>query len=130
MLTEEAQRLGSRSLSAIAMQITADPFAKVKTLIKQLIERLLRESIDEATKEGFCNTELGVAKTDRNFRYKDVLSLNTEIKGLELKRDELDLEIKELVSDIAQLTTDLQNATTMREQEHDQNMEVIKTSKG
>jgi hypothetical protein len=129
MLTEEAQRLGSRSLSALAMEITADPFAKVKYLIKQLIERLLRESIDEATKEGFCNTELGVAKKDRNFRYKDVLSLNTEIKGLELKRDELDLEITELVSDIAQLTTDLQNATTMREQEHDQNMEVIKTSK-
>lgn len=129
MLTEEAQRLGSRSLSAIAMQITADPFAKVKVLIKQLIERLLRESIDEATKEGFCNTELGVAKTDRNHRYKEVLSLNTEIKGLELKRDELDLEIKELNTAIAQLNTDLQTATTLREQEHEQNMEVIKTSK-
>jgi len=129
MLTEEAQRLGSRSLSALAMKITADPFAKVKNIIQQLLERLLQESIDEATKTGFCNTELGVAKKDRDFRYKGVLKLNTKIKGLELKRDELDAEIQELVPAIAQLTTDLQNATTMRQQEHDLNMEDIKTAK-
>lgn len=129
VLTKEAQRLGSRSLSVVAMQIAADPFAKVKGIIQTLIERLLRESIDEATKQGFCNTELGVAKTDRNFRYKDVMRLNTDIQGLELKRDELDAEIQELVPAISELTTDLQNATTMREQQHVQNMADIKTAK-
>ena len=46
----------------LAIRITGDPFAKAKGLIQELIERLIQESINEATKQGFCNTELAKAR--------------------------------------------------------------------
>jgi len=111
------------------MKLTADPFAKVKGLIQALLERLLQESINEASKEGFCNEELGKANKDRDFRWKDVLKLNTEIKGLELKKDELEAEIEELIPAIDQLKEDLKKAKEIREKEHEINMDDIKTGK-
>jgi len=55
-------------LSSTAVHLEADPFDKVKTLIQKLIERLLRESTDEATKKGFCDEQLGKAHQDRDYR--------------------------------------------------------------
>jgi chromosome segregation ATPase len=129
MLTQESQRLKSKDLSMLTMKLTDDPFAKVKVLIQQLIERLIQESIDEATKEGYCNKELAEAEKDRDYRFKDVMKLNTEIKGLELKKDELDAEIEELETALEQLHEDLKTAKEDREKEHALNMEEISTAK-
>merc|ERR1719198_1669350 len=48
LLRAAGKRLGSASLVTVAMHVAADPFAKVKTLIQNLIERLLREATEEA----------------------------------------------------------------------------------
>jgi len=72
LLSSEGRRLGSAVLSSLAMKLAADPFVKVKDLIQKLIERLLRESTSEATKKGFCDTELGKSRQDRDFRFADV----------------------------------------------------------
>merc|ERR1719409_1197563 len=57
-----ARKLNSADLNLLAMKIAADPFAKVKELIQQLITRLLTESQNEATQKGWCDTEIGKAK--------------------------------------------------------------------
>merc|ERR1719395_417558 len=56
---DSAKTLKSADLSLLAMRIAADPFAKVKELIQQLITRLLTESQNEATQKGWCDTEIG-----------------------------------------------------------------------
>merc|ERR1719305_1997279 len=58
VLRKEGQRLNSLTLLSLAERAAADPFKKVKGLIQKLIERLLTESKNEATKKGFCDTEL------------------------------------------------------------------------
>merc|ERR1719174_2374759 len=57
VLRKEGQRLNSLTLMSLAERAAADPFKKVKGLIQKLIERLLTESKNEATKKGFCDTE-------------------------------------------------------------------------
>merc|ERR1719284_314644 len=92
-LSAEGKRLHSVVLTLLAARASADPFAKVKELIQKLIERLIREAASEATKKGFCDTELGKAESDRDFRWSDVKKLNSELAGLEVKLEELSTEV-------------------------------------
>merc|ERR1719265_2362661 len=129
LLSSEGRRLSSPVLASLAMRVAADPFVKVKKLIQQLIERLLREATSEATKKGFCDTELGKATKDRDFRFADVKKLNSELAGLEAKQDELEEELESLAKSLKELNEALAEATKLRADEKAENIETIKTGK-
>merc|ERR550514_27313 len=92
-LSSESRRLHSRKLGLLAEKVAADPFAKVKKLIDDMITRLLEEANADAEKEGFCDKELGTNKVTRD-------KLTSEI-------DELDAAIEESKSMILKLTEDI-----------------------
>merc|ERR1711933_427240 len=58
-LQQRAHELQSRVLSAMADRVNADPFRKVKKMIKDLITKLMEEANEEAEHKGWCDTELG-----------------------------------------------------------------------
>merc|ERR1719322_1946970 len=64
-LQKRADQLGSRVLSALAVRVSADPFAKVKKMIKDLIVRLMEEANEEAEHKGWCDTELSTNEQTR-----------------------------------------------------------------
>jgi peptidoglycan hydrolase CwlO-like protein len=129
LLTREGERLGSLARTALAQRSAADPFAKVKGLIQKLIERLLAESRAEATKKGFCDTELGKARKERDFRREETNDLSSELEGLEAKEDALTEEIKLLTSQIKTETTVLKETTKERKEEKEANMKTLSTAK-
>merc|ERR1719199_1240954 len=103
MIKKDADELKSVELSMLAMRMAADPFAKVKTLIQKLIERLLKESADEATQKGWCDTALAKANTDRDYRQGDLDSLTAEINELLANKASLEEEHSMLTDEIAAL---------------------------
>jgi len=129
LLEREAQRLGSTALSALALRVNADPFAKVKVIIQKLIERLLQEANDEATKKGFCDTELSKAEKDRDFRLAGAKKLNAEIAGLEVTKDELDMEQNLLEDSLSKSKTTLNTAEEQRKEDKIMNTDTVKTAK-
>jgi len=131
LLQQEGNRLGSIVLSSLVTHVADDPFKTVKVLIQKLIERLVREAAAEATKEGFCDTELGKSRLDRKYRWEEVDRLLTKIGTLNAKRDKLVEEIAELTTSIKEVKAELANATTLRNQTHVENMETVdKATKG
>merc|ERR1712073_237165 len=80
----------------------------------------------EATKKGFCDTELGKARKDRDFRFQDVNSLSVELGSLEAKRDELKAEIAQLTEDLEALEKALKEETDLRKKEKATNLQTIK----
>merc|ERR1719191_2459121 len=57
-LRDQAERINSRVLSALATRASDDPFKKVKKMIKDLIVKLMEEANEEAEHKGWCDTEL------------------------------------------------------------------------
>merc|ERR1719446_1510544 len=116
-------------LALLTMKMAADPFAKVKTLIQGLIERLLKEAADEATHKGWCDTELGKAEKDREYRQGDAEKLNAAIAKEEALKAKLEEEIATLTEEIFQLNEDLTEATKMRDEEKANNKKTLKDAK-
>lgn len=126
LLRVEGSRLSSPVLSAMAMQIAGDPFKKVKALIQGLIERLLDEEKAEASKKGFCDTELGKAQKDRDHSKQKASSMSAELSDLEATKDELEAELKELAKGIEKTEKALKEALELRNKEKKENQEILK----
>merc|ERR1719352_1969062 len=125
-LSSESRRLHSRKLGLLAEKVAADPFAKVKKLIDDMITRLLEEANADAEKEGFCDKELGTNKITRD-------KLSAEIDELDAAIEEGKAMIMKLTEDIAQLTKEIaeidaavDEATKLRDEENAKNQATIK----
>merc|ERR1719512_204438 len=82
-LTGRANKLNSRLLSTVVNRVSADPFRKVKKMIKDLITRLMEEANEEAEHKGWCDTELSTNEQTRKEKTEAVETLHAEIDQLE-----------------------------------------------
>merc|ERR1711933_658625 len=81
----------------MADRVTADPFRKVKKMIKDLITKLMEEANEEAEHKGWCDTELGTNEKTRKEKAEAVETLHAEI-------DQLEASLTKLTEDISELT--------------------------
>lgn len=133
LLNAQGKELRSTLLTALASKITGvwgtkmgeDPFAKVKQLIQELIDRLLQEAANEANQKGWCDKAIADAKQKRDFAVEEVSRLNSEMEKLESDRDTLQEALAILGSDIAELQSARGNATDERAAEKAQNEAAI-----
>merc|ERR1712216_86118 len=93
LLRKQGMALHSTMLTSLASQIAADPFAKIKKLIQELIERMLQEAANEANQKGWCDKALGDAAQRRQYAADEIEGLNAEMAKLEALTDKLVEEI-------------------------------------
>merc|ERR1719183_1072804 len=96
------------------MKAGADPFLKVKKLIQDLVEKLVTEAAEEATKKGFCDTETGKATSTRDSNFNKVAKLDANLKGLEATKDQLNEEVGTLTTEVSELNDALTKTTKER----------------
>jgi len=124
-LRRQASRTGSRVLSMLAARVEADPFAKVKQLIKDLITRLLEEASDEAEHKSWCDSELSTNEQTRKEKTAQVETLHAEKDQLETSIAKLASEVASLTEQIAELDKAMAEATELRTAEKAKNEETI-----
>jgi len=124
-LQRRAEKLGSRVLSALAVRVESDPFAKVKKMIKDLIVKLMEEANDEASHKGWCDTELSTNEQTRKEKTEAVEMLHAEIDQLEASIAKLTEDITDLTKAVAELDTAMATATKLRNAEKAKNIETI-----
>jgi len=125
MLSTKGHQLKSTLLIHLASQIGADPLAKVKKLIQELIERLLTEAANEADQKGWCDKALADAKDKRERSKGKAEELNAKMAKLEATRDKLTEELGVLASEIKELTEAQTKAGKMRGDEKEENKETV-----
>jgi len=125
-LIAEGQRLHSESLTLLAQNVMADPFAKVKKMVDNLIKRLLEEANEDAKHEGFCDEEMGKSKVTRNKLTSDIDGLTASIDDGQATIAGLTEETAQLSQGVADLDRAMKEATNLRAKEKATNAATVK----
>merc|ERR1740138_969152 len=128
-LAERARKSGSRLLSEIAASAEANPFGKVKKMIKDLISKLMEEAASETEHKGFCDTELTTNKQTRDKKTADVNELNSDIEDLTATIAQLTQDIADLAAAVKELDAAMAKETEERNANKAANTQTIKDAK-
>lgn len=117
---------GNFQLTQLAGQIrstvsmNADPFEKVKGLLKGMISRLLVEAQEEASHKAFCDKETKKNEAKRAKLEAEVNKLNTRLEAATVGITRLKQEIAELNAAIADIAKSQKDMDTMRASEREE----------
>merc|ERR1719160_2487060 len=88
----------------------ADPFAKIKGLIQEMIEKLEEEAAKEAAHKAFCDKEMSETKAKKEDKESDLEDLTTKI-------DKATAEIATLEEELGAIAKAQQEADKIRMEE-------------
>jgi len=128
-LQGRALKLGSKYLSLAADRVAADPFAKVKKMIKDLIVKLMEQTNAEADEHSYCITELATNKETRNNKAAEAEELAATVDKLTAESTRLSEEIAELTKAIAEVKEKQEEATKIRNEEKATNAKTVTDAK-
>merc|ERR1719311_1218079 len=129
LLNNKGKELKSTLLSSLATKIAADPFAKIKKLIQELIERLLTEAANEANQKGWCDKATADATQKRSYAADKIEDLNAKMAKLAALSDKLEEELKTLNEEIKELQDAQADAEKARKEESAENDNTVKEAK-
>jgi uncharacterized protein YoxC len=124
-LLAQSERLHSKSLGLLAQRMEADPFAKVKKMIEEMITRLMQEAHEDAEHEGFCDKEMGASKVTRNKLSETIDGLTADVENGKATIAMLTKEIAELEQDVSELQSAMKESTDLRLAEKKKNEETV-----
>mmetsp|Transcript_13746 Transcript_13746/g.23944 ORF Transcript_13746/g.23944 Transcript_13746/m.23944 type:complete len:716 (+) Transcript_13746:43-2190(+) len=127
-LTGEGDRLHSQKIALLAQRIAADPFAKVKTMIDDMITRLLEEAKEDADHEGFCDTEMGKSQITRDTLTSEIEQLTAAVETSKATIMGLTQDIATLSKEVVEIQTSMKEATELRKEEKHANEVTIAES--
>jgi len=125
LLEKRGRALDSKYLMLVATHVSADPFVKVKKMIKELIVKLMEQANAEADHNAFCKTELATNKMTRENKQAEVEGLMAAVDEHTAKSVQLANEIADLSSAVAELQQQMAQATELRQEEKSTNTKTV-----
>jgi chromosome segregation ATPase len=132
-LSGRAAALKSAALSTLLLKMrdAPSPFAKVKTMIEELIKKLEADAQSEQSQKEWCDKETKNAKDERDEAQNDMDKLNAKLTEKGALTVSLMDEITTLSEQIADLQKALNEETVLREEEKlNNNMTVDEAQAG
>jgi len=114
-------QLASRMAAAVRFESasSADPFAKVRELIKNMIETLLKDAESEASHKAYCDKEMGDTLEKKVEKEAKIAKLTAEIDSKSGRSAKLQEEIAQLQKELAELARAQAEMDKLRQEEHD-----------
>jgi len=114
-------QLASRMASVISYGTSAgeDPFAKVKGLIQDMLERLLKNGEADASHKAYCDKEMGETLEKKENKDANIEKLSTKIDSMTARAAQLKDEVAGLQKELAELAASTAAMDKLRRDEHD-----------
>jgi len=137
LLKHKAQELDSPALSALATRVAdlslhsdgPDAFAKVRTLIGNLISSLEQQQTDEATHSSWCDKEMKRVTDEKKEKEQKVQKLTGDVAADKTSADSYQQLAVQAQREIAELQAALSKQATLRASEAEKNTKAIADSK-
>jgi len=112
-------QLSSRIASVMRMSNHAgsDPFAKVKSMISEMIEKLEKDGAAAASHKEYCDKELAESNSAKAEHETDIEKLTTKLDQMSSASAELKEEVKVLQKELAKLAKSQSEMDAMRQEE-------------
>merc|ERR1719238_1805117 len=123
LLQELSRTVQEKGLSELAIRVRstmlteADPFAKVKEMITEMVEKLMKEAAEEAEKKAFCDKEMSETKAKREDKTAETEDLQMKIDKAAAKIAKLKEGVSVLETELGKMAGEVKEATEMREKE-------------
>lgn len=128
-LRSRGSAIHSSTLVQLAEVAGADPFAKIRKMIQELITRLEEEAKAELTKKGKCDKDMAENKAKIEEFSSLVEKLSAEVETLTSEVAENKATKKRLTAELAELRQNVATAKKNRLAEKTENEKVISESK-
>merc|ERR1719447_701113 len=96
----------------------SDPFAKVKGLIQDMIQKLITQAQEEASHKAFCDRETSRNEAARNKLQAENSKLETRIEKANAGIASLKQQIADLNAALAEIAKSQKQMDAMRQAEH------------
>merc|ERR1719316_2245320 len=122
--TDEASRTlnflqqGSRSM--------ADPFAKVKKMMEDMIKKLLDEAAAEAQHKEWGDAEIAKTTKQQKLHERNQAKFKSRLDGYVAEKDTIAKKISEVSQNLADMTASAEEMTKQRTKESEEAMAAIK----
>jgi chromosome segregation ATPase len=120
LLQDLATKGDANALSLLAQRVEAasmmgeDPFAKIKGLIQEMIEKLEADAAKEASHKAFCDKEMSETKAKKEEKESDLDTLSTKIDKATAKIAKLKEEIATLQEELGAIAKAQKEADEIR----------------
>mmetsp|Transcript_12946 Transcript_12946/g.27102 ORF Transcript_12946/g.27102 Transcript_12946/m.27102 type:complete len:693 (+) Transcript_12946:77-2155(+) len=127
LVRDLARRQHSEALAQLARRMASamragsgagDPFAKVKGLIKDMIERLAKEAHADASHKAYCDKETSETATKKAEKDAEIDKLTARIDAMAARSAQLKEEVAALQGALADLAAAQAEAGKIRKEEH------------
>jgi len=125
-LKQMSKKFHSYAFMQLSNMAGADPFAKIKGMIGEMIEKLLNEANEEATQKAFCDEELGKSRKSQADKTMKLDKYSARIDNARSTIAELEEAVKSLEGEIAEMDAAEAEASKIRSEEHE---DFLKASK-
>merc|ERR1719215_871915 len=128
-LSDRAKAYNSRLLTLASQGVAANPFVKVKKMIKDMISKLVQEATAETEHKGWCDSELTTNKQTRDQKTEAVEELTAEKEDQETLIAQLTQSIEDLTAASSELTKAMAEASAERQASKEKNEATIADAK-
>jgi hypothetical protein len=111
-------QLASRINSVIRNRASADPFAKVRGMIEEMLDKLEKSMGDEAMEKAYCDEEMGKSEEKQDALKTSVAKLSNKIDQSASKSAELKEQVTVIQDELATAAKEQAVATKVREEEN------------